>query len=118
VLVTVLGFATLVLGAQAMSNPAASSPVLDVSVAAGIANCAAGTYPAVTITNTSGQTVAWSASANDPDIMLLPAGGSLGPGASTMVTVSGKTTATFFSIVFTAQGTQSVAKFACGAGKA
>jgi hypothetical protein len=118
-LVTVLGFATLVRGAPPFSPlPAPTATVgpavLSVRVGEGAANCAAGSYPAVTITNTLQQTVSWSAQVNDSGITVTPASGSLDAGAATTVTLSGQaTTPTFFTVTFTAQGSQSLAKIAC-----
>jgi hypothetical protein len=113
-LVTVLGFATLVLGMQSSPASVAGSSPLGVQVATGVASCLAGTYPAVTVVNTGGQAVSWSASSTDPAIHVSPSSGSLGPGESTTVTISGKTAAQFIFIGFNAQGTQSAAKIPCG----
>ncbi len=118
-LVTVLGFATLVRGAPPFSPlpaPTATvgSAVLSVRVGEGAVNCATGSYPAVTITNTLQQPVSWSARANDSGVTVTPASGSLDAGASTTVTLSGQaTTPTFFTVTFTAQGSESLAKIAC-----
>ncbi len=118
-LVTVLGFATLVRGALPFSPlPAPAATIgpaaLSVRVGEGTANCAAGSYPTVTITNTLQQAVSWSAQVNDAGVTVTPASGSLDAGASTTVTLSGRaTTPTFFTVTFTAQGSQNLAKIAC-----
>jgi hypothetical protein len=96
--------------------------VLGVSVGSSTADCAAGVYPTVTLTNTSRQTVSWSANANDPSITIAPASGVLGAGTSATVTITGKTTAPDIIIIFTvrdvpsASGTN-VAKIGCAGGK-
>ncbi|HEY7093422.1 MAG TPA: hypothetical protein VH393_09600, partial [Ktedonobacterales bacterium] len=79
-LVTVLGFTTLVRGALPFSTPPAATPtigpaVLSVRVGDGAANCATGSYPTVTITNTTQQTVGWSASVNGAGVTVTPASG-------------------------------------------
>ncbi len=118
-LVTVLGFATLVRGAPPFSPlPAPTATVgpaaLSVRVGEGAANCAVGSYPTVTLTNTLQQTVSWSAQVNDSGVTVTPASGSLDAGASTTVTLSGQaTTPTFFTVTFTAQDSQNLAKIAC-----
>jgi hypothetical protein len=118
-LVTVLGFATLVRGAPPFSplpapTPTVGPPALTVRVGDSTANCATGSYPAVTITNATQQTVSWSASVNDPGITVSPASGTLAPGAIASVAIAGHATArTFFTIIFSALGSQSIAKIAC-----
>lgn len=118
-LVTLLGGATLVRGAPPffpvpVTSPTVGPVVLSVRVGEGAANCATGSYPAVTITNTLKQAVSWSARVNDSGITVTPVSGSLDAGASTTVTISGQaTTPTFFTITFTAQGSQNLAKIAC-----
>jgi hypothetical protein len=83
----------------------------------GAVNCATGSYPAITVTNTTQQTVSWSASVNDPGVTVTPLTGSLDAGASAAVTISGRATATsFFTVTFTAQGSQALAKIACVSG--
>jgi hypothetical protein len=113
-LATVLGFATLVLGTPPGPAPDVGPSSLDVQVATGVANCSVGTYPAVTILNTGGQAVSWSASSTDPAIHVSPSSGSLGPGESTTVTISGRTSAQFIFVGFNSQGTQGSAKIPCG----
>ena len=118
-LVTLLGFTTLVRGALPFSSlpaaaPTVGPPALSVFVGEGAANCAAGSYPTVTITNTGHQTVSWSARANNSGVTVTPASGSLAAGASTTVMISGRaTTASVFTITFTVQGSQALAKIAC-----
>ena len=118
-LVTVFGFTTLVRGALPFSSPPVATPTvgpsaLSVRVGVGAANCATGSYPAVTITNTTQQAVSWLASVNDPAVIVTPASGSLEAGASTAVAISGRaTTTTFFTVTVTAQGSQALAKIAC-----
>jgi hypothetical protein len=71
----------------------------------------------VTITNTAQQTVSWSTHVNDPGISVTPASGNLEAPASSIVTISGRaTTPTFFTITFSAQGSQNLAKIACVSG--
>jgi hypothetical protein len=80
-------------------------------------NCATGSYPTVTVTNTTQQTVSWSASVNDPGVTVTPLTGSLDAGASAAVALAGRaTTTTFFTVTFTAQGSQALAKIACVSG--
>jgi hypothetical protein len=118
-LVTVLGFTSLVRGALPFTSPPAATPtigpaVLSVRMGDGAANCATGSYPTVTVTNATQQTVSWSASVNDFGVTVTPLTGSLDAGASTAVTISGRaTTTTFFTVTFTARGSQALAKIAC-----
>jgi hypothetical protein len=118
-LVTVLSFTTLIRGAPPFSSPPAATPTvgpsaLSVRMGDGAANCATGSYPAMTITNTMQQTVSWTASVNDSGVTVTPPTGSLDAGASAMVALSGRaTTTTFFTVTFTAQGSQALAKIAC-----
>jgi hypothetical protein len=118
-LVTLLGFTSLVRGALPFSSPPVATPTsgpaaLSVRMGDGAANCATGSYPPVTVTNTTRQTVSWSAGVNDPGVTVTPLTGSLDTGASTAVALSGRaTTTTFFTVTFTAQGSQSLAKIAC-----
>jgi hypothetical protein len=118
-LVTVLGFMTLVRGALPFTSPpAATSTIgpaaLSVRMGDSAANCATGSYPTVTVTNTTQQTVSWAASVNDSGVTVTPLTGSLDAGASTTITISGRaTTTTFFTVTFTTQGSQALAKIAC-----
>jgi hypothetical protein len=81
---------------------------------AGAADCATGSYPAVTISNTTQQTISWTASVNDSGVTVTPLSGDLDAGASAEVALSGRaTTTTFFTVTFTAQGSQALAKIAC-----
>jgi hypothetical protein len=118
-LVTVLGFTTLIRGALPFSSPPAATPMvgpsaLSVRMGAGAADCATGSYPAVTITNTSQQTVSWTASVNDSGVTVTPLSGSLDAGASAEVALSGRaTTTTFFTVTFITQSSQALAKIAC-----
>jgi hypothetical protein len=118
-LVTVLGFMTLVRGALPFTSPPAATPTigpaaLSVRTGDSAANCATGSYPTVTVTNTTQQTVSWAASVNDTGVTVTPLTGSLDAGASTTITISGRaTTTTFFTVTFTAQGSQALARIAC-----
>lgn len=118
-LVSVLGFTLLIRGALPFSSAPAATPTvgpsaLSVRVADGAANCATGTYPSVMITNTTQQVVSWSAGVNDAGVTVTPASGSLDAGASAPIVISGQaTTTTFFTVTFTAQGSQALAKIAC-----
>ena len=80
-------------------------------------NGATGSYSAVTITNTTQQTVSWSVSVNDSGVTLTPLPGSLDAGASmgsrTGVAPAGRATTTFCAVTFTAQGSQALAKIPC-----
>jgi hypothetical protein len=119
-LVTVLGFTTLIRGALPFSSPPVATatvgpPALSVRMGAGVTDCATGLYPALTITNSTQQTVSWTASVNDSGVTVAPLTGSLDAGASAAVALSGRaTTTTFFTVTFTAQGSQALAKIACG----
>jgi hypothetical protein len=121
-LVTVLGFTPLIRGALPFTSPPVATPTigpaaLSVRMGDGAANCATGSYPTVTISNTTQQAVSWSASVNDAGVTVTPASGSLDAGASTEVRISGQATATtFFTVTFTAQGAQALAKIACVSG--
>jgi len=118
-LVTVLGFTTLVRGALPLTSPPTATPTpglpaLSVRMGDSAVNCATGSYPTVTVTNTTQQTVSWSASVNDSGITVTPLTGILDAGASAAVTISGRaTTTSFFTVTFTAQGSQALAKIAC-----
>jgi hypothetical protein len=118
-LVAALGFTTLVRGALPFTTPPAATPTvgsaaLSVRMGDGATNCATGSYPTVIVTNTTQQTVSWSASVNDPGVTVTPLAGSLDAGASTVVALAGRaTTTTFFTVTFTAQGSQAIAKIAC-----
>src|SRR5262249_22815331 len=94
-LVTVLGFATIVRGALPFASPAAATPTvgppaLNVRMGTGATDCATGLYPAVTITNTTQQTVSWTASVNDSGVTVTPLTGSLDAGSSAEVALSGR----------------------------
>lgn len=121
-LVTLLGIATLVRGAPPFTAPPTATPTigplaLTVQVADGSANCTDGSYPTVTITNALQQTVAWSANVNDAGLAITLTSGSLAAEASMIVTIIGKaTTTSFFTITFTAQGSENLAKIACVSG--
>jgi hypothetical protein len=121
-LVTVLGFTSLVRGALPFTSPPAATPTigpaaLSVRMGDGAANCATGSYPEVTITNTTQQTVGWSASVNGAGVTVTPASGRLDAGASTTVTISGQAATTpSFTIFFATSGAPSdpaLAKIAC-----
>jgi hypothetical protein len=104
---------------QAVANTQGSPPALRVSQASATADCANGVYPSVTLTNAGSQTLQWSASSQDSNVVASPPSGSLAPSASTTVTLSGKTSAASVIVQFSAGGVEAnVAKFGCGSGGA
>ena len=81
------------------------------------ADCASGAYPPITVTNSSAQTRQWTAKSQDPSVTAAPAAGSLAPGASVTITLSGKTSATNVIVQFLSGDQASVpAKVGCQAG--
>lgn len=99
------------------SSAAPSAPSsLRVTQLSATADCASDTYPPITLANTGAQTLQWAAKSQDASVTATPAGGSLAPGASVTVTLSGKTSATNVIVQFLDGGQASVpAKFGCQA---
>jgi hypothetical protein len=75
------------------------------------ASCSQGTYPPITVTNSSQSDAQWSASTKEPGITLSPQSGTLHPSQSQTVSISGTTTSPSFTIFF--NGGQQTVNVAC-----
>lgn len=120
VLATVGGAALLLTGAQSKSAGTPNAPALRVTQSDAVADCAAGSYPRVTLTNIGAQTVTWTAVPRAASVTTTPSSGSLAPGESIAVTLSGATSDASVIVQFqSSDGASTVAKFGCqpGAGK-
>lgn len=103
-------------GAPNSSGGVTGSSALRVAYPSAGANCAAGVYPPVTLTNTGSSAIPWSAQVTDSHLVITPSTGSLGPGQSTQIVISGQAQAASFNVIFqpSALGSLSaVAKFSC-----
>jgi hypothetical protein len=110
VLATLVALTAISSATTPASGQASGPPQLVITEASAPAtDCLRGTYPLVTITNSGGGTLVWSAQA-DPatPVTITPASGSLGPGQQQTVTVSGvfRSTTAHPSVIvtFTQQG--------------
>jgi hypothetical protein len=70
-------------------NPANGAPVLSVSAPNVTVNCAQGQYPPITLKNAGAGTLRWTSFAAFNAVTINPASGSLGPGATQTITLSG-----------------------------
>ena len=112
----VVGGGVLLFPGPPSSAAPGGPPALQVTQTSAVADCANGAYPPITVTNSSAQTQQWTAKSQDPSISATPAGGSLAPGASVTITLSGKTSATNIIVQFLDGNQASVpAKFGCQA---
>lgn len=117
VVAAVGGAALLLSGAHSKSVNTPSGPALRVTQSVAVANCAAGVYPSMTVTNISPQTVAWTANPQASAVTITPSSGSLPPGASVSVTLTGATSGPSIIVQFQASdGASTVAKFGCQQG--
>src|SRR5262249_32075834 len=90
---------------QPTKTPQPQPPHLSVAPLQATAFCLNGSYPLLTVKNTGGKTLSWSASGpSNPPITLTPANGSLAPGASQAVTVTGQHPGPTVTIAFTGNG--------------
>jgi hypothetical protein len=114
--VVVSGVVLLFPGPPSSAAPG-GPPALQVTQTSAVADCASGSYPSITVTNSSAQIQQWTAKSQDPSVSAAPAGGSLAPGASVTVSLSGTTSATSVIVQFLDGNQTSVpAKFGCQAG--
>jgi len=112
----VVGGAVLLFPGPPSSAAPGGPPALQVTQTSAVADCANGSYPPITVTNSGAQTLQWTAKSQDPSVSATPGGGSLAPGASATVTLSGKTSATSVIVQFLDGSQASVpAKFGCQA---
>jgi hypothetical protein len=76
--------------------------------------CTNGQYPSVTVKNTGSKTLNWSASGpSTPPLTVTPANGSLAPGASKTVAVSGQHPGPTVTITFTSNGGNGTVTYTC-----
>jgi hypothetical protein len=95
----------------ATSGPAPAK--LSVSPTAPDAFCLNGQYPPITIQNTGGQTLNWSAQASDQAVTLSANHGSLAAGASASVQASGSHPGPSLSVSFASNGGSASVVFTC-----
>jgi hypothetical protein len=115
--VVVVGGGALLFPRPSSGNTGPSGPpALTVTQSASSADCANGTYPTVTLTNTGSHTLQWTASSQDSNVTASPSSGSLAPGGSATVSFSGKTSAPDVIVQFQAGGQGAPAKFGCQSG--
>lgn len=117
-LLVALGSTALLLsGRQGGSTVVPGPPALQVTQSGSQADCARGTYPAITLTNTGKQALKWAAKSQDPNVTAVPVSGSLAPGTSITVSLTGATQAPDVIVQFQSGGqTAGTAKFGCQAG--
>lgn len=90
------------------------APVIQVSPLRMNASCVEGTYPLISVSNMSIQTIHWTARSQDPDVTLLPSSGTLAPDTEMPVIVEGPSRARQVNIRFTPDiGTGLTAEFTC-----
>lgn len=112
-----LGGALLLTGPRGSTSVPPGPPVLQVTQNGATANCASGAYPTVTLLNRGGQALTWKANTQNPNVTATPSSGTLAPGASVTVSLSGATNAPDVIIRFQASDqTTAVAKFGCQSG--
>jgi hypothetical protein len=106
--------ATATTAPQPTNTPLPPPPQLNVSPAQTPVYCLNGQYPDITVTNTGGQQLNWSATGpTNPDVTLNPASGSLPPGQSQTVKVSGSRPPPTVSIQFTSNGGNATVTYTC-----
>jgi hypothetical protein len=99
---------------QPTNTPQPQPPQLSVAPLQATAFCLNGSYPSLTVKNTGGKTLIWSASGpSNPPVTLTPANGSLAPGASKTVAVSGQHPGPSVTIAFTGNGGNATVTFTC-----
>lgn len=115
VIVALAGGALLLIpNLQPAASPTQSvPPALQVITSSANADCANGVYPPVTLENLGAQTLQWTATSQDASVTANPPAGSLAPGASAQVTLSGKTSAPDVIVQFGTGASGGVAKFSC-----
>jgi hypothetical protein len=91
---------------------APNPPKLSVTASSSSAFCLNGQYPTITIKNTGGGTLTWSGSGPSP-VTLSPSSGSLAPGSSTVVNVSGSHPGPTVTITITSNGGNATVTFNC-----
>lgn len=93
----------------------APPPVLSVSPTTANASCLTGNYPTITVLNTGGSPLNWSASsASSPPLVITPASGTIAPGSTAQVTIGG--TIVRLSVVFnftSSNGGKGTVTFTC-----
>jgi hypothetical protein len=114
VLVALAGAALLYPGFQGGASVPSAVVALHVTQSDSAANCAGGAYPTITVTNTGGQALQWSANTQDSSVTATPSSGSLAAGASVTVSLGGATSAPAVIVQFrVGSQTAGVAKFGC-----
>jgi len=102
---------------QATNTPLPAAPAhLGVSPTQTVEYCSNGQWPnALTVHNTGGRTLSWSATASAAGVTLSPATGSLAPGASKSVSLGGQVPApgNAFSVHFTSNGGSATVTISC-----
>lgn len=116
-LVALGGAALLLPRAQNRHAVSPGPPPLRVTQNGSTADCAGGTFPTITLTNTGRQSLLWMANTQDPNVTATPSGSILAPEASVTVSLSGMTSAPDVIVQFR-MGNQTigVAKFGCQSG--
>jgi hypothetical protein len=110
------GAVLLLPNVQPANTGPSAGPALEVTESSATADCANGVYPSVTLTNTSAQTLQWTAKSEDPNVAASPVQGSLAPFATAQVAFTGKTAAADVIVQFASGGGDGVAKFGCQPG--
>jgi hypothetical protein len=99
---------------QPTNTPVPPPPLLSVTPSQASAFCLNNSYPSITVKNTGGQTLNWSASGpSSPPVTPSPASASLAPGATQTVTVSGSHPGPTVVIQFTGNGGSTTVTFLC-----
>jgi hypothetical protein len=96
------------------NTPVPQPPHLSVTPSQASAFCLNNSYPSITVKNTGGQTLNWTASGpSSPPVMPSPVSGSLAPGATQTVTVSGSHPGPTVTIQFTGNGGNAAVTYTC-----
>jgi hypothetical protein len=77
------------------------------------AACLSGQYPTITVRNTGGATLAWSATSATPSVTISPASGSVAASGSQTVSVSGQSPGPTLVIAFTSNGGNGTVTYTC-----
>jgi hypothetical protein len=107
--------ATATTAPQPTNTPLPPPPQLTVSPTQTTAFCLNNTYPAITVKNTGGQQLNWSATGPSTPAVVTPspANGLLDPGASQTINVSGSSPGPTVSIQFTSNGGSATVTYTC-----
>ncbi|HEV8193923.1 MAG TPA: hypothetical protein VGP82_20935 [Ktedonobacterales bacterium] len=97
----------------ATSAPAPTPPLLSVSPQQATGSCLLGRYPDLTVKNTGGSDLTWTATTSATAVQVEPASGTLAAGATQTVTLSGVHLGNALTITFSGNGGDATVTITC-----